>query len=272
MTFGGGRRSVAEGGLPPVLGAPRHCASIADMIGWFDSVLIDSRSARNFVARPTELSVDRTSLEPAADGEVVVPHIVAGTDSQITLIWERLPSSYATAVLEAPISSISRWARRVDAIMKVAQLAAASADSGGQGHLSFRWILANEALAARLAASGTVDHVSLHFTEQESVKVAGLLEEGIGLLEITRPESIRTPGRWFVSSTAMIHLSTRPVETSVAGRGSTPNHVCLAVIDLDAALEYMNSVGIAFEYGGSLDTRQIWVRWPSGHTIEIQGL
>lgn len=234
----------------------------------FAIVLLNSRERRNLPLQGLRLTLTVDLLSATPD-EVRVPHIVCGFDGVPLIIWEQMDAQSATRALDAPVTAIERWARRPQDLLKLAHSAPRQTDVAGD-HFSFRWVLAHERRVAQLLSQASVDHVSLHFSHEEAEKVVDLLTSGLGLLEVGRPTSIPTPGRWFASATSMIHISTRTVKEPISGRGSAPNHLCVAVSFSSNIIEYLEKTGIRYELAGSLSTKQIWVRWQSGHVFEIQ--
>jgi hypothetical protein len=236
----------------------------------FAVALLISRRGRNVPVRRLRLALTADHF-PATASEILVPHIACSLDAVSLIIWEQTDPQAATRAIEAPAEAIERWALRPRDLLRLAEFATDQPDASGT-HLSLRWVLGNEHRVAQLLSEASVDHVSLHFSDEEAAKFADLLRSGLGLLEVSRPASIPTPGRWFASSTSMIHVSTRTTEDAVRARGSAPNHVCVTVRRSARIIDYLESAGIPYETGGSLSVAQIWIRWQSGHALEIQCL
>ena len=147
-------------------------------------------------------------------------------------------------------------------------------DPGVDGdYLSFRWIVAHENEVAEALTRGaiSIEHVSLHVDPAEEEAVAAVLIEALGLIEIQRPDSISVPGRWLQAGSSKVHLnSRRRRDGEHVFPGTSPNHICFAVDDLDAAEATLRDAGIETTRAGSLG-HQVWFSL-AGTTIELQPL
>lgn len=225
------------------------------------------------LTQPRLILSDYKNGLPGEEGSLAFPHIYQATDSfRPTLIWEEAPHEFAEQVLEADASAIELWAGQPEVILRLANEAGQGLGSDTVGHLSFRWVLKNQVIAASRVARSALDHVSIHCSPNTASVLGALLVQGLGLVEVARPASITTPGRWFVSSNAMVHVSTRKVASPTAvGTGSAPNHICLSVDDLVAVLDYLERASLEYKISGSLtNVRQLWVRLGDNVTIEVQ--
>lgn len=84
-----------------------------------------------------------------------------------------------------------------------------------------------------------------------------------------RPPIPGIDGHWFTVADAQLHLVGAPAE---GGDGPDPTgpHCCLGVDDLDAAVAELDERGIAWRDAWQGPVRQVWIRDPSGATIELQ--
>ncbi len=108
-----------------------------------------------------------------------------------------------------------------------------------------------------------------------SINVEGRLDEAtafysdvLGLPSDPRPEIPGVAGHWFNLGNAQLHL----VDAAASARPPQPTgpHLCVAVADLDAAVDELHALGIETVEGAQGDVVQIWFADPLGHTIELQ--
>lgn len=90
-----------------------------------------------------------------------------------------------------------------------------------------------------------------------------------GLDSKDRPEIPGVSGHWFRVSDQELHV------VGAAPRGtridSTGNHYCVAVEDLDTAIQELEERDIPYERAvQGAGTIQIWINDPAGNTIELQ--
>jgi catechol 2,3-dioxygenase-like lactoylglutathione lyase family enzyme len=108
-----------------------------------------------------------------------------------------------------------------------------------------------------------------------SVNVEGELDPNrdfyrrlFGLETKVRPEIPGIAGHWFSVGAAELHLVDAPAtDASIRPAG---NHFCVAVRDLDAAIEELEREGVEYVRGAQGAVVQIWVSDPAGNTVEIQ--
>lgn len=242
----------------------------------FGAILLASRTERGWTA-PLILHGGDTRPAPVAGG-IWIPHVCcAGESRQPTLVWELSSKSGVEEKLGATFAAAERWARQPGAILEIASRAGLRNGVVEEGdtriHLSLRWILANQDVAAEVATTARVaiDHVSLHVSPDEEDAVVRLLVDALGLAEIPRPAKIRVSGRWLQAGQSRIHLNSRSVNPGEADfPGPRPNHICFCVPDLDAAEAALKAAGVATRRAGSLG-QQLWFRL-AGASIELQPL
>lgn len=109
-----------------------------------------------------------------------------------------------------------------------------------------------------------------------SLNTAGSLESTrtfyatlFGLPEEARPRIEGIPGRWFGIGDAQLHL----VGASARGAGIDPTgpHFCVGVDDIEGAVAELEAAGIPYERALQGEgVVQVWVRDPSGATVELQ--
>jgi hypothetical protein len=165
----------------------------------------------------------------------------------------------------------ARWARPPRQLLRLLELAAAEPEPVA-GHLSLRWLLSHQELAAQRLTTDLIEleHVSLHVSHEEEDAVVDALVDALGMVEIPRPASISVPGRWLQAGSARVHLNSRAARQEEAGfPGTAPNHVCLAVADVHACECALQRAGLDTRRVGSLGT-QVWMRLRSGTVIELQ--
>ena len=274
----------------------------------FGAILARSRSARGVLDGVLEIFAAEDPLEPpafAGPGAMWVPHVFCWERlDQPALAWERCSAADAEQRIGGTVEQLARWAEQPQLLLALLRMATtdtrggrtASTEgnsvpaSGGAAsisrrgemgcaapvgtHLSMRWITANEAQVAEWLSRGVVgvEHVSLHVAVEEEPRVARMLIEALGLIEISRPTSIRVPGRWLQAGAVRVHLNSRAVEAGEEGfPGTAPNHVCFAVADLDSAERAVRDAGFQTRRAGSLG-QQVWFRLASGTAVELQPL
>lgn len=113
-------------------------------------------------------------------------------------------------------------------------------------------------------------HVSFHVPMQELATCIDFLTRVVGLVEVERPQSVTVPGAWLQVGNAQVHLNARDMEVTSPGRGSAPNHLCLAVPDLNVVVERLDAVGFHHETSGTVGVRQVWLRGPANLVVELQ--
>jgi catechol 2,3-dioxygenase-like lactoylglutathione lyase family enzyme len=255
----------------------------------FGSILAASRERRGIPVHTLTIYSAQTP-EPPNDqpqpGALWAPHIYRwDPDGEAALAWELGREPELEDALGAGADAIRRWASRPERLLDLAALAgpAAGGDQAHdgderaqneqqQGHLSLRWILANERAAAAALSSAQVgiEHVSLHVDPHEEARLVRALVDGLGLVEVARPASITTPGRWLQAGATRVHLNSRTARTEETGfPGTAPNHICFAVADPQAAAAAVQAAGFSIVRQGSLGN-QTWWRLSSGTTIELQ--
>jgi len=216
----------------------------------------------------------RTSPEGCPAESLAIPHLLAWrTPDDVLAVWEELPPAEAARVLDAAPETIARWAARAPDLAWLARSAPVAHAREGE-HLSFRWVVGNESLVARLLSRRTVrfGHVSLHLAPDECSVALRVLTEVLGLVEVARPASIPTPGHWLQCDDVSVHLNTRSRRPDdVAFPGMAPNHICFVVADLDDASARLAALGIDSTRAGSLGN-QLWFRLPGGHVVELQAV
>lgn len=108
-----------------------------------------------------------------------------------------------------------------------------------------------------------------------SVNATGALEETrrfysdvLGLTPRGRPSIPHISGHWFGAGDGNLHMVGTPDQDEPVGPKG--NHYCLGVEDIDVAVAELQAKQIPYKEAGSLAVRQIWIRDPSGATIELQ--
>lgn len=108
-----------------------------------------------------------------------------------------------------------------------------------------------------------------------SVNCHGHLEETrrfyadlFGLAATERPDIADIGGRWLTLGDAQLHL----VDAAPLGTAIDPvaDHWCIEVDDIDHAREELVAAGIDYLEGAQGTVVQLWLRDPTGRTIELQ--
>ena len=110
-------------------------------------------------------------------------------------------------------------------------------------------------------------HVSVN-VEHELESTREFYERLFDLDSKRRPEIPGIAGHWLAVGDAELHLVDAPAGDSAIRPAG--NHFCVAVSDLDAAIDELEQAGIPFLRGAQGDVVQIWFADPAGNTIEIQ--
>lgn len=242
----------------------------------FGAALADARTARGLLDGPVRVlatSAATDAIPAAIDRAQWIPHVYAWEQlNSPAIAWELVAESRIPDILGTDAAAVQRWSQRPALLLQLAAIAARQDAPSDGAHLSLRWILSHETNAAA-ALSGeqvTLEHVSIHVTAAEEQRLVGALVDGLGLVEVPRPPQIATPGRWLQAGAARIHLSTRAPRPHEPGFPATaPNHICLAVADLDRAVAAFEAAGLLVTRAGSLGS-QAWLRLSSGTSIELQ--
>jgi hypothetical protein len=243
----------------------------------FGALLAASREARGLPATPTVFAAQDPWAPDVAPGEgwMWVPHLYRwGRGGEPAIAWELAHEDDVLGAVEAPPADVRRWTRRTQQLLRLARLAPDEPRAATDGYLSMRWILTHEreAVAALCNEMVELEHVSLHVDPEEHERLLAALVEGLGLVEVARPASIAVPGNWLQAGHARIHLNARTGREGERGfPGTAPNHICVAVADLDAAVVAVEAAGFDVVRAGSL-REQAWWRLESGTVIEMQPL
>jgi len=244
----------------------------------FGNVLARSRASRGLLDGTLTIfsSAVATPDQPPRN-HLWVPHVFCWQHpDEAALAWELSPQEAIEKRL-GPVAAVKRWAKQAKQLLRLVEMAAAEQGTVDPGvdddYLSFRWILAheNEVGEALTRSVVSIEHVSLHVDPSEEEVVVSVLIEALGLIEIQRPNSISVPGRWLQAGSSKVHLNSRQRREGEHGfPGTSPNHICFAVDDLDAAEAALENAGIATTRAGSLG-HQVWFSL-SETTIELQPL
>lgn len=112
-------------------------------------------------------------------------------------------------------------------------------------------------------------HVSVNTNGASIDAVANFYREVLGLDDMPRPEIPGVPGHWHAVGDQELHLVGAPPRGTRID--STGHHYCVAVDDLDAAINELDERGIDYERASQGEgTVQIWINDPAGNTIELQ--
>jgi len=266
---------MEENPLPPPLELSASCPD--ELVKTFRAFLTSARQSRGLPEPLTILFPDYLSKPPppAPLEKTWIPHLVLWEEEQVVLLlWELIRLAALQSVLGTEPHDVIRWADRRDLLLRLGELALDGPDGRqADGHLSFRWLMAHQDEAARVLAAESVDleHVSIHVAPEDEADVVRILTQGLGMVEIPRPGTIPTPGRWLQTGNARVHLSSREARPDEEGfPGTAPNHVCFAVEDIFATELELARLGVPTKHAGSLSTPQIWIRLRGGTAIELQ--
>lgn len=114
-----------------------------------------------------------------------------------------------------------------------------------------------------------VQHVSVNTNDVPLTDMVDFYRDVLGLGDAPRPDIPGIPGHWHLAGGTEVHL----VDAAPRGGRIDPrgNHYCLAVEDLDAAIDELDTRGIDYVKAvQGVDTIQIWIVDPAGNTIELQ--
>ena len=112
-------------------------------------------------------------------------------------------------------------------------------------------------------------HVSVNTNGAPLDDLAAFYGDVLGLGSKPRPEIPGVPGHWHVVGDQELHLVGAPPHGTPID--STGHHYCVAVADLDAAINELEERGIDYERAVQGEsTVQIWISDPAGNTIELQ--
>jgi len=271
---GGGNRSAG-----PKVNVLRREGCDVPRAEAFGAILAAAREARGDSQEIVLFAASDPARHPpaAVDGQVWLPHVFCWRSPRnAALAWEISTEARLPDLAEASADDVLRWAQRPDLILRLCHLAgdAVAPEEPQQQHLSFRWLMANQETAAAALADEAValEHVSLHVDAAHEAAIVRALTTAIGLVEIPRPASITTPGRWLQAGNCRVHLNSRSARGGEQGfPGTAPNHVCFAVADVPAVARALEQQGFATEQAGSLSQQQVWLRLPGEIVIELQG-
>ncbi len=243
----------------------------------FGTVLASARRERGISRRLTLFAAGDHSRRPPPStyGQIWLPHMFCWqSPREVALAWELSDEGGLSDLIEASTEDVLRWAERPDLLLRLCRLAGDAVELAEQRrHLSFRWLMANQEIAAAALAgeSVEVEHVSLHVAAEDEEMVVGALTGAIGFIEIPRPDSITVPGRWLQGGNCKLHLNSRAKRDGERGfPGTAPNHVCFTVTNLPAVVSALELQGFETEQAGSLSQRQVWLRLPGEIVIELQ--
>jgi len=111
-------------------------------------------------------------------------------------------------------------------------------------------------------------HVSVNSNGTPLEDMVAFYREVLGLGDQPRPEIPGVPGHWHAVGDLELHLVAAP---PTGGRiDPTGHHYCVAVEDLDGAVDELESRGIEYLRALQGDVVQIWIVDPAGNTVEIQ--
>jgi hypothetical protein len=242
----------------------------------FGIQLADAREQRGLLDQPVRVFASRAAMQPPlppSREDIWAPHLYQREDGRGVLAWELIERQLVPMALAAEPAAVELWARRPEALLRLIELAPRGQAPAGH-HLSLRWILANETVAAAALSERSVslEHVSVHVSPCEEAALYSALVDGLGLVPVARPQGIRTPGSWLQAGGVRVHLNSREPRAGERGfPGTAPNHICFAVADVDTSASSLERAGFKVVRAGSLDA-QAWFRLASGTTIELQPL
>lgn len=115
-------------------------------------------------------------------------------------------------------------------------------------------------------------HVSVNTNGVDLDSVVEFYRDVLGLGDAVRPDIPGVPGHWHTVGDLQLHVvAVESPSVPSAGIDPTGPHFCVAVADLDAAIDELRVRGIDHiraVQGG--DAVQIWLTDPAGNTIELQ--
>lgn len=240
-------------------------------------MLLASRESRGVLQPPLRIfageeTVEHPDVDPGPD-TLWVPHVYCWErEDAPALAWELLGHAQIESTFHAPLAALRRWAEQPQKLLALGTAHAAGPPDQATGHLSLRWVLLNETLAAAAGSAElvTLEHVSVHVSAEEEYRLVAALVDGLGAMEVTRPAAIEAAGRWLQAGPVRLHLNSRdPAPDEPTFPGTAPNHICFAVADLDTAVAAVERSGFAIVRAGSLGA-QAWFRLSTGTTIELQ--
>ncbi len=113
----------------------------------------------------------------------------------------------------------------------------------------------------------SVGHVSIN-VEGQLAETQRFYAEVLGLGDRPRPEIPGVGGHWHDVGNTELHLVDAPARAdAIDPRGP---HFCVLVEDLDAAIAELEARGIEYVRGAQGPVVQIWIKDPSGNTVELQ--
>jgi len=112
-------------------------------------------------------------------------------------------------------------------------------------------------------------HVSLSASAGTLEETREFYADVFGLPAAPRPEIPGVPGHWLELGAAQLHLvGAPPTGAAIDSRGP---HWCLGVADIEAAVAELEARHIPYLRGVQGEgVVQVWVRDPSGATLELQ--
>ncbi|MGO9763766.1 MAG: VOC family protein [Solirubrobacteraceae bacterium] len=90
----------------------------------------------------------------------------------------------------------------------------------------------------------------------------------LGFELTARPATLAIPGFWLASGASQLHIVGAPDSDDLLGPKG--NHYCLAVQDINSAVDFLELHRVPYAEAGGLPVRQIWLRDPAGGAIELQ--
>lgn len=269
----------SPGATPTPVSVVDGAAADPERAKTFGALLAQSRAARG-LHTPLEIfasTAPDTPPPPSPPGRVWLPHVFCWqTIDSPAVAWELCGEADVGTLVGGDAALVAQWACHLRQLLRVVEMAGTDGRSADlaheKEHLSLRWILAHHDDVAEVLSGAViaVEHVSIHIDPDDDERVARVLIEALGLVEVPRPGRIEVAGRWLQAGACRIHLNARPARENEPGfPGTAPNHVCFAVADLDAAEHAVRSAGFETRRAGSLGG-QVWFRLPGGTVIELQ--
>ncbi len=111
-----------------------------------------------------------------------------------------------------------------------------------------------------------LDHIQINAPKGHEDEARAFFGELLGLLELKKPESLRSSGGvWFgLPDGRQLHTGvSEPFAPSKKG------HVCLRVRNLDIFAEFLEVEGVSLEWDGRADARRVFLFDPWGNRLEI---